>query len=227
VVYTTPASRGVRLPLRVSRREPYRLFGSPDPPRRSLRSPSRLSGSRLPPPSYEDGASSHRLQTPYRDPIRRCPNGIATVARRLSRGDSSHEVSGPSSVRRSVSRLDARIHPDAFPPRCFAHPRGFDPHRPLRPCFMPLPLLGFRPSEPFPASELLRVRHPAIPSRCSSPRPEGRAAAPPGVCVGWAVRHPRQECCILAPDRCSPGFQRFHGVPVARAGLVSRRCIRS
>jgi hypothetical protein len=84
-----------------------------------------------------------------------------------------------------VSRLDARFHPDAIPPRCFAHPRGFDPHQPLRPCFMPLPLLGFRPSELLPASELFRARHPAIPSRCSSSRPEGRSAAPPGVSVGW------------------------------------------
>jgi hypothetical protein len=91
------ASHEVAVPLRVSRREPYRLFGSPVPPRRSFRSPSRCSGSRLPPPPLEGGASSHRLQSLFRDPIRRRPSASrrSPVARAFRA--SSHEVPGPSS----------------------------------------------------------------------------------------------------------------------------------
>jgi hypothetical protein len=68
------ASHEVVLPLRVYRRVPYRLFGSPVPPRRCLSArPRGLPASRPSPPSYEDGAPSLRLRTLFRGPIGRRP----------------------------------------------------------------------------------------------------------------------------------------------------------
>jgi hypothetical protein len=92
----------------------------------------------------------------------------------------------PAVISRQIgrrSRHSPGSHPSAFPPRSFTDPRGLDPCRPLRPCFMPLPLLGFRPSERFPPAEPAAARRRALPSRCSL-RPRWKTAAPPGVFVG-------------------------------------------
>jgi len=72
-----------------------------------------------------------------------------------------------------------------FPPRSFADPRGLDPHHPLRPCFMPLPLLGFLPSELLPASKLCQARRLVIPSRCSSGSLLESRFHPQGFSVSW------------------------------------------
>ena len=114
--------------------------------------------------------------------------------------------SGPFSVRGVLSRHVARLHPGRLPSWPFAGPRGVDPQRTLRPCFVPLTLLGFRPSELFPAGQLFQARRPAIPSRCSSRLPQGRPAAPPRVFVKPSVRHPEEECCIPLQTVALLGF---------------------
>jgi len=91
---------------------------------------------------------------------------------------------------------------------------------------MLLPLMGFTPSELFPALELYRARRLAIPSRCSIHRPEGLRLHPQGF-LSERNPYPSWEYCIPRRTDALLGFHRFHGVLESRAGGVSRRLIRS
>lgn len=109
---------------------------------------------------------------------------------------SSHEVPCPFSVRtrrvghRSVSTRNT------IPPRPFSDPRGFDPHRASWPCFVPQTLMGFFSSRLFPTADLLRARHPKIPSRRFPGLSEENPAAPPGPCI---LRQSVASSGIVAP----------------------------
>jgi len=97
-------------------------------------------------------------------PGRRC---LVSPRRRShdSMRSASHELLRPSSVRMQASRIIARFHPDSIPLRPFSDPWGLDPRKHLRPCCMPLTLMGFHRPELFPVSQLFPARHQAIPSR--------------------------------------------------------------
>jgi hypothetical protein len=73
-------------------------------------------------------------------------------------------LSPPASPTRRVGVMP-RFHPKRLPPRPFSGPRGFDPHRAWQPCLMLHPLMGFRSSRRFPATDVPGARHPRIPSR--------------------------------------------------------------
>jgi hypothetical protein len=64
---------------------------------------------------------------------------------------SSLEVLRPSSDKSYASRTQGyESLRSAIPPRPFSDPRGLDPHVTARPCFMPMPLMGFLLFRAFP-----------------------------------------------------------------------------
>jgi hypothetical protein len=123
-------------------------------------SPSRSSGPRLSPPSKDDGSSSHRLQLFYRDPFRHRP--LPRRRRTASGfGSSSHGVLRPSSERAPVDRHVAGVPPPTPTLHGLSQTLEGFPHRHLRVCFAPLPLMGFRPSRAFPSHRTLLGSSPS------------------------------------------------------------------
>jgi hypothetical protein len=196
--------------LRVYRRAPYRLFGSPVPLRRFdalvvFRHASRRSTVRK---NDVLSQASNPLQRPLLAPpggrwtevsVRRAPPmRFLPLQRSKVVGSAGFESRSPDS------------HPDAIPPWPFSDLRGFDLHRPLQPCFMLLTLMGFSPSKRFPpggAVAPLGARCPlaVVGTRRTQPklraavgRPGFRALLPAGV------RHDRTGISRTTA-RCSPG----------------------
>jgi hypothetical protein len=130
----------------------------------------------------------------------------------------SHRPTDLSATRGCLGSIRSTV-----PPRPFSDPRGFDPHRALWPCFVPLTLLGLSLSKVFfplvalPGSSpgdtlsafLLQLLPPA--SRCSSLK-----AAPPGLC---ATRRPVPTVRSIASVRKAESFLSFHHL---HGFLVSR-----
>jgi hypothetical protein len=135
-------------------------------------------------------------------PGRRC---LVSPRRRShdSMRSASHELLRPSSVRMQASRIIARFHPDSIPLRPFSDPWGLDPRKHLRPCCMPLTLMGFRRPELFPVNQLFPARHRAIPSRPSCATSGDAPPGPSGLSVSCrsvpstGVLHPAVGRCSL------------------------------
>ena len=140
--------------LRVFRRVPYRLSGSPESSS-VLLSPT-LEVFRLAPSPLDLTRAVHPLSdfSPLQRPFGCRPLPPQAASCSLRSEASSHEVLRPSSVRPwRVGWNPAPLSPalpnrfgssrSTIPPRPFSGPRGVDPHHALRPCFMPLTLLGF------------------------------------------------------------------------------------
>jgi len=85
----------------------------------------------------------------------------------LQRRGASHEVSSPSALEAGEIHSVPKDRHQALPARLcstfrVSHPLdGFLPPLPARPCFVPVTLMGFRPSELFPSTEPLRLSTPA------------------------------------------------------------------
>jgi len=205
--------------LRVYRRAPYRLFGSPVPLRRFdalvvFRHASRRSTVR------KNGVLS-QASDPLQRPLLALPGGRWTevsvrrappmrflpLQRSKVVGSAGFESRSPDS------------HPVAIPPWPFSDLRGLDLHRPLQPCFMLLTLMGFSPSELLPGCGLYRARRSAIPSRRFSsarrlkPRPQGFL---------YRVQSDIRSASIASRGRplLSWSFIRLHGVLGAGPGPV-------
>jgi hypothetical protein len=150
------ASREVVVPLRVcsTRAVPAIRFPGPSTALPTSGSPSRCSGPRLSPSSEDDGSSSHRLRLFFRDPFR---HRLFTAPQRTVDwlGSSSHEVLCPSSERKQVIGQNAEVPAPTPAPHGLSQTLGGFPHRLLRACFVPLPLMGFRPFRAFPSRRTL------------------------------------------------------------------------
>ena len=145
------------------------------------------------------GSSSHRLRLFYRDPFRyRHLRPVPQQAAVPYSGGSSHGVLRPSNDTKSTTRHSVRVPPRTPSlPGLSQTPEGF-PRRPLQPCFMLLPLIGFSLFEAFPLQPTLpRSSHgdslstflqPLLPSNRSR-----RASA-----IG---RAPRALCRLAVRDR--------------------------
>jgi hypothetical protein len=164
----TPASREVTVSLGVSTRAvPAIRF--PGPSTAFPKVPSRCSGACPSPPLSRQAAH------PPSDfgPSSEAPSGAALrpsggVPPVVFRAPPLRFLAPPASSNRA-NRRSARFHPGAFPPRPFADPRGLCPHSTLRPCFMPLPLLGFLPFRASPCRPTLPGSSPGDPLPVFSP----------------------------------------------------------
>jgi hypothetical protein len=117
-----------------------------------------------------------------------------TLSGPVGRCGSSHEVCSPSASPRSQQQLDGRA--------CLTRPLAssgfldlstpFDPPRACRPCFMPDPLMGLRPSELY--SHRVAVRR----LRRRSPRGVGPRSSPS---LRPAPAHAREGRSLLGPGR--------------------------
>lgn len=207
-----------------------RLFGSPDSSTTFLA--VVLEAFRLAPvPAFlEKRFTLSQTSDPLQRPRSALPSCCSMANHRTCRSGSSHEVLCPFSVRVQASRLIARFPPDAIPPRSFADPRGLDPHSSLRPCFMPLPLMGLLPFKAFPRVRTLPGSSPGDPLSMFLRRPYALRRVTSVASPGGSVR-PRTgsnaRVLHLTRPRCSHGLSRLHGFRAARGGTDSRRLIRS
>jgi hypothetical protein len=115
--------------------------------------------------------------------------------------------------RRQACSTCVRFHPDLIPPWPFSDLRGFDLRCTLRPCFMPLPLLGFSPFRVFPSTETSPGSSPFDSPPDVSRLLEEPAPRPQGVRFD-RVRSPQPEyfirqravtlLVVLSPSRLLP-----------------------
>jgi hypothetical protein len=114
--------------------------------------------------------------------------------------------SAPSALKNNPSRHnEAGSTPPRLPPRPFSDPRGFCPRAALRPCFMPLTLMGFA-LQGFPLStgptELVTRQLPSRRLPCSKPRGLSVVDGPESALRGFSTaKSPCPRMGVLHPIR--------------------------
>jgi hypothetical protein len=160
-----------------------------------------------------DGSTFHRLRPPSET-----PSGALPLTRRrqaaASFGSSSHEVLRPSSAQARRVGISSGSNRNAIPLRPLSDPWGLDPHRALRPCCMPLTLLGFSTLQglflPQNSTGLITRRNPPdVSPSCTSPSEP-------------ASRRNRARRATYSQARGARGFLPWSGVVCRRAGVGPR-----
>jgi hypothetical protein len=139
------------------------------------------------------------------------------------RAPSALWMRGATNTGNSTSRLCSA-------PRLFQPLRALLPPYPSRPCFMPLALMGFSPSELSPRLQPLRLSTPfafmSLPPG-SNPGPHSKlrfsVPSPVSRLQGVAPQaSPFTRCLRLVAHRgrCSPGFRPLQGSPTTSDGTA-------
>jgi hypothetical protein len=150
--------------------------------------------------------------------------------------DASHEVCSPSACPRTRQRHSARglPHLEHQRPQVFSTSRRLHPPCACRPCFMPDPLMGLHPPEPFSSrAAVRRLRRPSPlavatpppaverrpPKRTPNPRPLAEPLDFRGL-LHARVRHTRAGGLDRHTARSSPGLSTLQGIPPRCGGTA-------